>query len=335
MGNSLTAATAASAGVQSLHASKESEQKTAAEVFRLMASAFRSENDTKIRETKMLAALANVVHDDGDNDGDGLGEITAAPGWLGQVWNDVAYERKFIPLIASGTLTSYREKGFRVGTKPKVAKYAGNKAEVPTGGMTATPIDYLTERWAHAADIDRRYIDFGDSDVLKAFVEAQVESYKEETDLDVEAQIFANATTFAPGTVPSGVDKTLAAIVDGALDLIAKRLNPSFALVGVDLYRPLLFLTKDEVSAFLTQAFGLKEGSLDGFRIVPTATTALAGNVVVGDGRTVRYKELGGGAPVRVEAEHVANGGKDFGVFGYTSFQVLKAGGVVKADLVP
>lgn len=328
MGNSLTAAAVSAAGVAPVNPAKD--EKTANDVYKMLASAFKSGG-----ETKMYAALANVVHDDGDNDGDGLGEITAAPGWLGQVYNDTTYERKFIPLIASGNLTSYREKGFRLGTKPIVQKYAGNKAEVPTGGMTATPVDYLVERWAHAADIDRRYIDFGDSDVLRAFIEAQVESYKEVTDLDTEANILANADTFTPGTVPSGVDKALAAIVDGALNLIAKRLNPTFAIVGVDLYRPLLFTPKDQVSAFLAQAFGLKEGSVDGFKIVPTATDAMAGNVVVGDGSTVRFKELGGGAPVRVEAEHVANGGKDFGVFGYTSFQELKPGGVVKADLVP
>jgi len=327
MGNSLTAAAVSAAGVAPVNPAKD--EKTANDVYKMLASAFKSGG-----QTKLVAALADVVHDDGDDDGDGLGEITAAPGWLGQVYNDVAYERKFIPLISNGVLTSYREKGFRIGTKPVVAKYDGNKAAVPTGGMTATPVDYLVERWAHAADIDRRYIDFGDSDVLRAFVEAQVESYKEVTDLDTEANILANATTFTPGTVPSGTDKALAAIVDGALNLIGKRLNPTFAIVGAALYRNLLFTPRDEVSAYLTQAFGLKEGAVDGFRIVPTGTTAMAEMVVVGDGSTVRFKELGGGAPVRVEAEHVANGGKDFGVFGYTSFQVLKAGGVVKADIV-
>lgn len=333
MSNSLTAAAAATAGVQ-LHAKvTEPADRSASEVFKMIAKAFTG---SPTRENqKMLAALTNVVHDDGDNDGDGLGEITAAPGWLGQVWDDIAYERQFIPLVANGTLTSYREKGFRIGTKPKVAKYAGNKAEVPTGNMTATPVDYLAERWAHAADIDRRYIDFGDSEVLRAFTEAQAESYKEETDLDVAAKIIANATTFTPGAVPSGANAVLAAIVDGLLDLIAKRLKPSFALVGLDLYRPLLFLKKDEVSAFLSESYGLKDGLLENVKILPTALDAYESQVVVGDGRTVKFKELGGATPLRVEAEHVSHGGKDFGVFGYTSYQVLKPGGIVKADLTP
>lgn len=336
MGDSLTATAAAAAGVQPMHATgadPATGNMSAGEAFRMLASAMRGTPGP--RKDQLLAALTNVVHDDGDNDGDGLGEITAAPGWLGQVWDEAAYERQFIPLVTSGTLTSYREKGFRIGTLPKVAKYAGNKAEVPTGGMTATPVDYLTERWAHAADIDRRYIDFGDSDVLRAFTEAQVASYKEETDLDVAAQILTNATAYVPGTTPSGANPALVALVDGLLNLIGKRLQPSFAIIGLDLYRPWLFLKKDDVSAFLSESFGLKSGVLENVKIVPTALPAYAGHVVVGDGRTVKFKELGGGSPVRVEAEHVANGGKDFGVFGYTSFQVLKPGGVVKVDLVP
>lgn len=328
MGTSLTATSAAASGMQ-LHAGAPTPEAdlTARQAFQLLASAFRSGNNTQLQ-----AALANVVHDDGDNDGDGLGEITAAPGWLGQVWDDAAYERIFIPLIANGTLTSYREIGWQLGTKPKVAKYAGNKAEVPTGGMTATPVNYLVERWAHAADIDRRYIDFGDSDVLRAFTDAQVESYKEETDLDVAASILANATTTALGTLPTGVNEALGAIVRGAFNLITKRLKPDFAIVGADLYEPILFIVEDDLPAFLSKSFGLNSGVFEDLKITPTALPAYAGQVVVGDGRTQRFKELGG-TPVRVEAEHVANGGKDFGVFGYTSYQVLKPGGIVRYDL--
>ena len=121
MGASLTAAAAATAGVQSPHGTT-TEDKTADQVFRMLAGAFKSGSTPK-----MLAALADVVHDDGNNDGDGLGEITAAPGWLGEVYAKAAYQRKYIPLITQGALTSYREKGFRFSTLPTVAKYNGNK----------------------------------------------------------------------------------------------------------------------------------------------------------------------------------------------------------------
>ena len=329
MGASLTAAAAATAGVQSPHGTT-TEDKTADQVFRMLAGAFKSGSTPK-----MLAALADVVHDDGDADGDGLGEITAAPGWLGEVYAKAAYQRKYIPLITQGSLTSYREKGFRFSTLPTVAKYNGNKAEVPTGGMTAVEVDYLVQRWAHAADLDRRFIDFGDSDVLRAFVEAQVESYKKVTDVETLVNIIAAATAYTPGTVPTGINTTLAAIVDGALELIADDFTPTFALVGSGLYRDILLTPKDDVTEYLSSAFGLEDGTVGNFRIVPSGHANAVNQVVVGDGSTLRFKELGGGTPVRVEAEHVANGGRDLAVFGYTSFQELVPDGAVIADLTP
>jgi hypothetical protein len=330
VGNSLAAAAPAAAPA-GLHASTTTKRKQSADdVFKMLASEFRSGG-----ESKMFAALTNIVHDDGDNDGDGLGEIAASVEWLGELYNRAAYVRKYIPLIAQGTLTAYQQKGFNFGTLPVVQKYSGNKTDVPTGGMTATPVSYLVDRWAHAADLDRRYVDFSDQEIIKAFIEAQVESYKKETDKDTLANIVAKANVFTPGTVPSGINATLAAIVDGALTLIGADFNPTFAIVGSDIYRGLALTKKDEVPEYLSAAIGLKEGSADGFRIVPSSHASALQNVIVGDGSTVRFKELGGGSPIRVEAEHVAQGGKDFGVFGYTSFQELIDGGVVKADLVP
>lgn len=331
MGNSLTAAAAAAAGVQQVHGAAP-ERKTAEDVYRLIASAYRTGGS----DTQLRAALANITHDDGDNDGDGLGEITAAPEWLGEVWSQVPYVRKWTPLVANAPLTSYRQKGFHFGTKPLVQKYAGNKAEVPTGGMTATPVDYFTQRWAHAADLDRRYFDFGDSDVVRAFTEAQLESYRKETDIDVHDGLFTMATAFAPDTVPTGVDAGLAALIDGALTLIGNDLNPTFAIVGKSLYRNLLFTLEQKGLKFLTMALGMEEGSLDGFQVRPSGRAAAANKVLVGDGSTVVFKEFGGGAPVRIDAEHVSHGGKDLGLFGYTSLQdrtPASVHGVVVASL--
>jgi hypothetical protein len=331
MGNSLTAAAPAQAPL-GLHAAGNATEKKGPQSLgafsKMLASAFQSGG-----ENKMLAALTDITHDDGDNDGDGLGEITAPQGWLGNVWNEALYERVFIPLIASGTLTSWREQGFRWATKPTVAPYAGNKAAVPSTGMTATPVTYGTQRWANAADIDRRYVDFGDSDLIASWIEANVDSYKEVTDLDVGSKIIAGASAGTWSAVV-GVPDAISAIVQLSLQLIAARLQPSFAIVGLDVYEPLLYVKKDDVSAFLTESFGLKNGLLDKVTIVPTSEAAYLGNVVVGDGRTIRFKEMGG-VPIRVEAENIGNGGRDIGVFGYTSFQQLKPGGVRKVDVTP
>lgn len=275
------------------------------------------------------AALASVTHDDGDNDGDGVGEIAAAPNWLGEVYKRSPYNRKFVPLLgAAAPLTSYKSQGYRITGLPTVAAYAGNLAEVPTGGMTVEPVSYTASRWAHGANLDRRFSDFGDNEVMQAFVEAQVDSYKRITDADALTKLIASAEVEAPGAWNEGTPPALVGIVDAALALIADEFQPTGAIVGSNLYRELLFTKKDDVSAFLTEAFGLEEGGLAGFRIVPTAAAAMAGKTLVLDRSTVRYRELGGGTPVRVEAELPSNGGKTLAVFGYSSFEELHDEGV-------
>ena len=294
---------------------------TAAQAFKAIANGHKSGS--------LEAALVNVVHDDGDNDGNGLGEISAAPAWLGEVYQNAAYVRRFIPLLTGGTLTSYRELGFEWSTKPTVAPYTGNKAEVPSTGMSATPKPYGTQRWANAADLDRRFIDFGDSDVVRAFVEANIESYREVTDLDALQRTIDAATPVETGDPVTGINAALVRIVDGVLALIANNKRPTSAVVGMADFRSLLLTPKDQIAEFLSQSMGAESGSVLGFQIVPSANADVQDAALVVDKSTVRYKEFGGGSPVRVEAEHIANGGRDIGVFGYTSHQVLNADGIV------
>lgn len=293
---------------------------TAKQAFKAIAS--------KHRESGSLeAALTMVTHDDGDDDGDGTGEISAPQGWLGEVWKEQPYRRRFAPLISQGVLTNWREVGFRIVARPTVADYAGNGAEVPTGGMTVEPASWVVDRLAHGADIDRRYVDFNDSDILEAFVAAQVQSYEEVIDGKVEDFIAAQADVETAGTFVDRIAPGVVGVVDGALALIADKYQPTSAIMGADLFRSVLLTPKDDVTAYLTEAMGLEEGSLQGFRIVPSAKPAYAGKVAVFDKSTLRVKELGGAAPVRVTAEKPANGAQTLAVFGYYSLQNLKDGG--------
>lgn len=327
----VTAATAPAAAPEGLTAStltKAAKPRDIDEAAGLLAAAFKAGGDRAL-----TAALVDITHDDGDNDGDGLGEITATPDWLGQVWEDAPYERIYIPLITGGTLTNWSASGYRFTTKPTVAKYTGNKAAVPSTGLAAERVSYGVQRWANAADIDRRYVDFSDQEIIAAFIRANVESYKEVTDLDTLAELLAAADAVVPGTVPVGVNPAVAAVADGALALLADHLRPSAAIVGADLYRDILLTPKDKITEFLSESFGLEGGSTAGFRIVPSAETDMLSQVVVLDGRTVQLREFGGGTPVRVQAENIGNAGVDVAVFGYTSFRVLRDGGVRQLDL--
>lgn len=290
--------------------------------------AFKAIADVNVRTGGDLqAALATLNHDDGDNDGDGVGEISAPQGWLGEVWKQVPYVRRFAPLLAHGNLTHYRELGFRVVTKPTVAAYAGNNAEVPTGGMTVEPAPYVVSRLAHGADVDRRYVDFNDSEIIGAFVEAQVQSYEEIIDGLSEDFIASQADVETAGSFKADVAPGLVGMVDGLLALIGDRYRPTSAVMGVDLYRDVLLTPRDQILALLNMAFGLEEGQLSGFRIVPSAKPAYAGKVAVLDNSTLRLKELPGATPVRVEAEKPSNGAQTLAVFGYYSLQNLKDGG--------
>lgn len=297
---------------------------TAAQAFKAIANGSKTGG-----KEGMLAALVNITHDDGDNDGDGLGEIAAPPAWLGEVYNEAAYVRRFIPLLTTGTLTSYRELGFRWSTKPTVAPYTGNKAEVPSTGMTAEPVPFGTKRWANAADLDRRFVDFGDQAVVRAFVEANIESYREVTDLDALQLTIDAATPVETGDPVTGINEALVRIVDGVLALIANNKRPTSAVVGMADFRSLLLTPKDQIAEFLSQSMGAESGSVLGFQIVPSANADVQDAALVLDKSTVRYKEFGGGSPVRVEAEHLSHGGRDLGIFGYTSHQVLSEDGIV------
>jgi len=293
---------------------------TPAQAFKAIASGNKNGD--------LHAALASVTHDDGDDDGDGVGEIAAAPAWLGEVYKKARKPRKFSTLITGDSLTHYKEVGYRVTGEPTVADYAGNLAEVPTGGMTVEAVDYKAERVAHGANVDRRYFDFNDSTAIQSFTEAQIRSYDKVMDAKALAFILASAETETAGDFVDGVNPGITGIVDGALALIDDDLTPTAAVVGRGLYRSILLTPKDKVAEYLTQAFGLEEGGLSGFRIVPSAASGLVGKVAVLDKSTLRLKELGGGAPVRVEAEYASNGGRTLAVFGYYSEQVLEEGGV-------
>jgi hypothetical protein len=308
---------------------KKTAPKTLLEAAQVAADAFR-----KGGEGALFAALTNIVHDDGDNDGDGLGEITAAPEWLGEVFRKAPYQRRYIPLAAQGTVTNWRMQGFKYTGTPVVQPYAGNKAEIPTSGITAAPYALIPERWAVGADIDRRFIDFGDQAVLQAWFEFAVNSYLKVTDVDFRDFLITEATEVTPGTVPTGVSPVAAAIVDGALDIISNDLNPTFAIVGSDLYRDYALTPKDQRTEFLSESAGLTEGAVAGFRVLPSSAAAYQSKVLVADGSAVRFRELAG-SPIRVEAEHVSHGGKDIGLFGYSANEVLEDDGLVVVDLTP
>lgn len=270
-------------------------------------------------EKRMLAALSDIT---------GNANNTQVSQWVGELWSGKAYQRRFVPLFNQAPLTSYKVRGWRWTTKPAVATYAGDKAAVTSNAAATESVEITAKRLAGAHDIDRKYRDFGDVAFFEAYFRAMVESYARLSDagvlVDIRTAALA-ASGVVAGTVPSGVSEGMAAVVDGALAIIDVA-TPSFAVVSSDLYRDLLLTRSDDVLAYLNAALGFEEGQLNGqnFRILSSGSLGPK-QVIVGARDAATVHELGGGAPIRVEAEDIAKGGIDEGVFGYYAVNIHDA----------
>jgi len=263
--------------------------------------------------TLLFAALSDVEYDSVGS----AGINTHQPQWLGELWTGRTYERKFIPLISSGTMTALTMNAWRWTTKPAVSVWSGNKADVPSNVPATESFEVTGVRYAGAHDWSREYRDFGRTDVIESALRGMVESYAKVTDLATINVLKTGATdVVASGT--GAWDR----IMDG-VEAILPTAVPTFAVIATDLYRDLLLTTNNDALAYLNAGLGLEGGTAAGFSIVPSDQLT-AGTVLVGAREAAISFELSG-APIRVEAENVAQGGFDMGLFGYHAAAVVNA----------
>lgn len=263
--------------------------------------------------TSLFAALSDVEFDSVGS----AGINTHQPQWLGELWTGRTYERKFIPLISSGAMTALTMNAWRWTTKPAVSVWTGNKDAVPSNVPATESFEVTGVRYAGAHDWAREFRDFGRTDVIESALRGMVESYAKVTDLATINALKTGATdVVATGT--GAFEK----IMDG-VEAILPYAVPTFAVVATDVYRQLI-LTEDSAKlAYLDAGLGLEGGTAAGFAIVPSDQLS-AGNVLVGAREAAISFELSG-APIRVEAENVAQGGFDMGLFGYHAAAVINA----------
>jgi hypothetical protein len=269
----------------------------------------------------LFAALTDITYD-GVN---GLSTTISQPQWLGNVWNDRAYQRKIIPLIQSAALTSLELEGWKWGTKPVVAAWAGNKAAVPSGPVTVVPNPGTATRYAGAHDIAREYRDFGNEAFWSAYISAMTSSYAEVTDVATGEALISGATAVTAGALTPAQDETplaLVYLVDGALSMLDIA-TPTWALIAPDLWRSLLLTPYEHTLQYLSSSLGLESGQTENFTIQPYSGLD-AGTVLVGDKAAATSYELPG-SPIRVEAENIAQGGIDEGFFGYHGVVINEA----------
>ncbi|MFJ6534419.1 hypothetical protein [Microbacterium sp. NPDC091662] len=267
------------------------------------AEAFRRAGHFAIQNIQESGPSGRTIYDD-----------TASPVALGELWEKQAYSQRFMPLISQAPLTDTTARGWRWVSKPQVGDYAGNLAEVPSNVIDTEEVTVKAQRLAGGHKLDRIYRDFNNLPVIESYFRNQTEDVARKLDAKALAAIMAAATTTAPGVVPAGVDKGMAAIVDGALAVIETENRPSFALVSPELYRDILLTNDDDKLAFLNAGFGLEEGDFASFKIVPANIGT--GKVIVGAKEAVKFFTPSP-SPILVEGLDVHHGGVDLAVFTY------------------
>lgn len=263
--------------------------------------------------TSLFAALSDVEYDSVGS----AGINTHQPQWLGELWTGRTYERKFIPLISSGSMTALTMNAWRWTTKPGVSVWTGNKADVPSNVPATESFEVTGVRYAGAHDWAREFLDFGRTDVIESAMRGMVESYAKVTDLATLDVLLTGA-----GDVVASGAGAWTRIMDG-VEAVLPTAVPTFAVIATDLYRDLLLTTNNDALAYLNAGLGLEGGTAAGFAIIPSDQLD-AGNVLVGAREAAISFELPG-APIRVEAENVSQGGFDMGIFGYHAAAVISS----------
>lgn len=260
--------------------------------------------------TSLFGALSDVEFDSVGS----AGINTAQPQWLGELWLGRTYERKYIPLISSGSLTALTMQAWRWVTKPEVAVWDGNKSAVPTNVPATESFEVTGVRYAGAHDYAREFRDFGRTDVIESALRGLTESYAKKTDIATIDALAAGATA-----VTASAADAWNRIIDG-VEAIIDTAVPTFAILAPDMYRSLLLTQDSDKLAYLNASMGIESGSAAGFTVVPSAELA-AGQVLVGAREAATSFELAG-APIRAEATDMVLGGFDIGIFGYHAVAV-------------
>jgi hypothetical protein len=287
-------------------------------------------------DTTLTAALADITNS-------GLPLFQRPAGAIPQqLWSNVGYTRRFVPLLTARPLTSYKFGGWEWTQRPEVGDWAGDKTQIPTGTVATTEIEGTAQRIAGGWDIDRKFRDFGDTEFWTAFYAAQTESYARQTDQKAAAAIVAAAQDVtgtdpvARYTRPAGfgtvaaADDVIRAVLFGQAYLEETPLieaGADYVLINTQDWLSLLNVTNLDLPAFLAQMGGFSAGQLLRTNKVP------AGSIVMGTRRALEWYELPGAAPIRVEALDVARGGIDSAVFGYWGTLHVRPGGIISVPL--
>lgn len=247
-----------------------------------------------------------------------------APAWLGELWSGIPFTREVVPTFSPGTLRGRKAYGWRWVTKPEVADYAGDKTDVPSNTVATEAVEVEAKRLAGAHDIDRAFWDFGDTEVINGYFAAMSQSYAIES--DDRAARFAVASA-ATNVLEAQPDLIHAAAKARQAIKLATRTEASTYLVHPDDAFGLLKITTLDNPAYLDLL------GVDPSKFL-TSDQAKKGSVIAYAKPALTFFELAG-SPIRVQAEHIAKGGRDAALFGYYATLLNDQRGVVEVPIAP
>lgn len=304
----------------------DKEELGASKVFELISKARMNEAD----ET-MLAALSQIKIS-------GSGALPAngvlQPTWLGEIWANRSYERRYHQLIKNGSIVAMEEKGFKLATGSElVQSWAGNLAELPGGTATTSIItgDPLV-KWGFVVEIAREFFDIpAGRPVVEAFIREIVNSYARVTDKYALQKIYAAAgAAVVHDTYPAGYSVALGKLIQGIDTIDDTDVSPSFVIASPDVYTELRRTPFQELPEFVSFGFGRQGGTADGVTVLRDKIGVLQpGEILVGSREFAHINELGGAAPLQLDAVSIANGGLDRAVVGYSQFMTEYPEGAV------
>jgi hypothetical protein len=275
----------------------------------------------------ITAALQDVVHSTHTAN-------IEQPAWSGELWSGLLYESEWSDLFTQGTLTNWEGAGWRFTSKLEIQDYAGNKAAIPSDNVTTEPSSYEAARMAVGVDVDRKFYDFPNEGFVQSLWEQVRESWAIKLDGKVRAYTLANAVTAKNDEAdPASLAYPASASLLKAAAVVVRALKrrrvgkASWVYVNDEDLFTLLDIDEKSLPAFL-DLWGIDPRNFRSSETVPEGTV-MAG---VSQAATVRVLP---GSPVKVDAQHIANGGVDTGFFGYWAVEEHHTSGIAKTSFVP
>lgn len=231
---------------------------------------------------------------------------------MGEVWQAANTGRPWIEALGTPKqLTTMELKGWAWDVRPKVEKYSGNKADVPSNKPKTKPVNGSAERWAGGWDIDRIFFDLGSPDFLTSFWTAAAAEYDIASNEDIATKMLLAATDKGYNATP------LAAIAAIATDLRQVGATVSQIFLAEDVFEAYGNLSQADVPFWLANATGVSlakaEATVADLRIEADGQLD-AGTVIGFDKRAADVHEK---TPIKLQAQDIARGGVDLGFFSY------------------